>query len=206
MKKCKKCGALQGDDRTLCVDCGALLGDPMPADEQAKTEETLSETVSEMARRGEDFAVTPRARVLGILSIAAAAVLVFFFFHVMHTLDLLQAEIPDGVILTEGGGSVTVLGSGENGDTEQTRLILMMQESLQTTLWWSLLGLFCFIPAALLLLVPKVMWYLSTVRYRLWFDGDPSPSYFSLVAGKIIAYACFAVGAFSLLTVLWRML
>ncbi len=206
MKKCQKCGAIQSDDRTLCVDCGGLLGKPMSAQEQAKAEETLSETVSGMAQRTEDFCVTTRARVLGIVSIAAAAALVFLFFHIMHTLDLLQSEIPDGVVLMEGGGAVTVIGSGENGDMEQARLSLMMQESLQATLWWSILGLFCFILTALYLLVPKAMWYLSTVRYRLWFGEVPPPSGFALAVGKIITYACFAVGAFSLVTVLWRML
>ena len=34
MKKCKKCGALQSDDRSVCLDCGSVLGRPMTEEEE----------------------------------------------------------------------------------------------------------------------------------------------------------------------------
>lgn len=206
MKKCKKCGAIQSADRTLCVDCGELLGTPMSQDERAQTEAALSDTVSDMAARAEDFYVSKLSRALGIVSILAAAVLVVLICHLAGTLDLLQAEIPDGVLVMEGGGAVTIFGTGEDDDMDKVHRILRAQDEMQNTLLWALVGLFCFISAALLLLIPKIVWYLSTLRYRFLFEGEPSPSYLSFVVGKIITYACFAVGAVSLVTVLWRML
>ena len=43
MKKCKKCGALQSDDRSVCLDCGSVLGRPMTDAEEAAAEEALDD-------------------------------------------------------------------------------------------------------------------------------------------------------------------
>ena len=52
MKKCRQCGAIQSDDRNTCLDCGAVLGRPVPAEEEKRMEEELSDTLYGMSEIG----------------------------------------------------------------------------------------------------------------------------------------------------------
>ena len=69
MKKCKKCGALQSDDRSVCLDCGTLLGRPMTEAEEAAEEDVLDDRLEAMAERTEDFYVPLRDKIMGIICI-----------------------------------------------------------------------------------------------------------------------------------------
>ena len=61
------------------------------------------------------------------------------------------------------------------------------------------------VAAALFLLIPQVMWWLETLRYRLWFDADPSPSFYATAVYAVIKYGCFGLGCVMLIAVLVRL-
>ena len=58
MKKCRKCGAVQNDDRTTCVDCGTVLGRPMSEEEEAIAEAALDDRLEGLAERDVKVTVT----------------------------------------------------------------------------------------------------------------------------------------------------
>ena len=58
MKKCKKCGAVQKDTRSVCIDCGTVLGKPLSEEETETVEEELQDNLHGMTERTEDFRVS----------------------------------------------------------------------------------------------------------------------------------------------------
>ena len=75
MKKCRKCGAVQDDSHSTCIDCGAVLPNPMSdAEEEAHEEEAHEEALDDklygMAERAEDFYVPVWAKILGFVCVA----------------------------------------------------------------------------------------------------------------------------------------
>ncbi len=151
MKKCKKCGAVHGDDSSVCVDCGTFLGDSVSeADEQA-AEAALDGALHSMTERTEDFYIPPLQRVFGWLCVLGVIAAI--------------------VLLALAGGAPEESRAGTAG----------------------LIAAILLIAAAPMLLVPRVLWFLLTLKYRLFYEWDTTPSYFALAVGKGLAYA-FAVG------------
>ena len=78
MKKCKSCGALQKDERTVCIDCGQRLGEPLTKRELKALEDGLETQLDEMADRCDDFHVSRFDYVLialhAVLSVALIVV------------------------------------------------------------------------------------------------------------------------------------
>ena len=67
MKKCKSCGALQKDERTVCIDCGQRLGKPLSDSELEALEEGIHAQLDEMSDATDDFYVTKTDKILIIL-------------------------------------------------------------------------------------------------------------------------------------------
>ena len=86
MKKCKSCGALQKDERTVCIDCGQRLGEPLTKRElkaledglETQLDDGLETQLDEMADRCDDFHVSRFDYVLialhAVLSVALIVV------------------------------------------------------------------------------------------------------------------------------------
>lgn len=70
MKKCRKCGTVQDDSRSTCIDCGAVLPKPMTDEEEKAHEEALDDRLDGMAERTEDFYVPVWAKILGFVCVA----------------------------------------------------------------------------------------------------------------------------------------
>lgn len=86
MKKCKSCGALQKDERTVCIDCGQRLGDPLTERELKALEDGLELQLDEMADRCDEFHVSRFDYVLIALhAILSVALIVVCF---MNPLDI----------------------------------------------------------------------------------------------------------------------
>ncbi|MBP3378548.1 MAG: hypothetical protein J6L96_07350 [Clostridia bacterium] len=76
MKKCKSCGALQKDERTVCIDCGQRLGKPLTDSEAEALEEGLDNKLEEMCDATDDLRVTKTDKVLILLHILSTAALI----------------------------------------------------------------------------------------------------------------------------------
>ncbi len=156
MKKCKKCGALQSDDRSVCLDCGSVLGRPMTDAEEEAAEEALDDKLETMAERTEDFYVPLRDKIMGVICI----------------IGIIAAFVLMGIA------------GGEKADN---------------TAIAALCSIISLIGALPLLLFPRLVWKISTFRYRFFYEWDTTPSAFALISRKIFAYALFAIGIIALI-------
>lgn len=156
MKKCHNCGAVQGDDRTTCIDCDSALGRPISKAEEKRIDESIDDKLDSMAERAQDFYVPIHEKIMGILSIIgviATIVLLFLCgFFSEHVKDSVNIPV------------------------------------------FSIMSMFCLALAGALLLYPKLMWNLSTLQYRVFYNWDTTPSSFAITMQKVVAYIGFIGG------------
>lgn len=184
MKLCQKCGAVQNDDRTTCVDCGALLGDPMTEGEEKAVNAELSETVTDLARKSDDFSLSKSDIVLGVLSIVFAAVLAVSILYIrIAAKSIEQASDPSN------GMSAVIVGNST----------ITESELLESVVGIPVIGIISFLFAALITLLPKLIWRLKTIGYGLTYEGRPAPSYVYIMLMKFTKYFVFAIGCLMLL-------
>ena len=161
MKKCKQCGALQNDDNSTCIDCGAVLGKALSEAEAAEINESLDDKLDGMSDRTEDFYVPLRDKIMGVLSVIGIIAAIILLVLVGRENDRINAEIPDGVIVDRGSGFTTILSDGEVDYKYPTALVSELS-NIGTS---ALISLVCLIVAFPMLIVPKFMWFIDTLRY-----------------------------------------
>ena len=147
-----------------------------------------------MSERTQDFYVSPLERVFGILSIVLAVVMVILL-NVYSTQKLaLKEQLPDDSF--RFGNSTVFITSDGSGviDSAYDNTVWNRIEACERAMTYCLVAMVCLIPAALTFLAPKLIWFLESLRWRMWFDGDPSPSDFYLITAQIFKYVIFAVG------------
>ena len=200
MKKCKQCGALQNDDNSTCIDCGAVLGKALSEAEAAEINESLDDKLDGMSDRTEDFYVPLRDKIMGVLSVIGIIAAIVLLVLVGRENDRINAEIPDGVIVDRGSGFTTILSDGEVDYTYPSAL----KRKLDNVGMSALISLVCLIAAFPMLIVPKFMWFIDTLRYRMFYNWDTTPSYFALVVRKAFTYIFFAVGIIGVIYGYWQ--
>lgn len=87
MKKCKKCGAVQENDNTTCIDCGSVLGAPVNETEQSMLEEEISDRVESMSETTADFYISAKDKVIGIIAIALVIASIVMMVIIANALD-----------------------------------------------------------------------------------------------------------------------
>jgi len=200
MKKCPKCGAVQSDGRNVCLDCGTLLGRAMTKEETAAHEDALDERLSDLSERTEDFYVPLRDKVIGIIALAGIIAAIVLLVLATTEKNRLSADIPEGVVIMQGSGGTTILSDGTTEYRYPSARLNMLNDAALCALG-SIVGLFF---AAIFLLKPRFMWNLDTLKYRLFYNWDTTPSDFALIIRKVFAYLAFAVGILVLLNG-WRL-
>lgn len=202
MKKCKNCGALQNDDNNTCIDCGTVLGKALTEKEAAEIDERLNDALEGMSERTEDFYVPLRDKIMGVLAAIGIIAAIILLVLVGRENDRINAEIPDGVIVDRGSGFTTILSDGEVDYSYPSAL----KRRLDNVGMSALISLFCFAVALPMLIVPKFMWFIDTLRYRMFYNWDTTPSYFALVVRKVITYIFFVVGIIGVIYGYWQFL
>ena len=200
MKKCKQCGALQNDDNSTCIDCGAVLGKTLSEAEAAEINESIDNKLEGMSERTEDFYVPLRDKIMGVLSVIGIIAAIVLLVLVGRENDRINAEIPDGVIVDRGSGFTTILSDGEVDYTYPSAL----KRKLDNVGMSALISLVCLIAAFPMLIVPKFMWFIDTLRYRMFYNWDTTPSYFALVVRKAFTYIFFVVGIIGVIYGYWQ--
>ena len=198
MKKCKKCGAVQSDERTTCVDCGTVLGRPMDEAEEAQAEAALDDRLDGLAERAEDFYVSIPEKVMGILCIIAAVAAIVMLGLVSVESPKLEKLVPEHIqIFHYVGGTSYAVGfdpvTGKAYEEEIPQYYFIRSTELEKAATAALCAVGLCAVAAPSLLVPKFIWWLDTLKYRLWYDWQPSPTWF-MVSGRKIAAFVTAVG------------
>lgn len=198
MKKCRKCGALQSDDRTQCVDCGTLLGAPMTDAEESRAEAALDDKLDQMAERTADFHVPLRDKILGVLAIlgiiAAIVLLCLVGAEKKEIRDAVPANVQRQIF--HNGSFVTTITSPKPSSVSYSSARMDALDKSQAA---ALAALIAFAAAAPMLLVPGLMWNLDTLKYRLFYNWDTTPSYFALCLRRAATYILFAAGVIAIL-------
>lgn len=181
MKKCKNCGAYWQDNRSTCLDCDAVLDDALSEEEEKEVKEEMSDALYDMSERTDDFYVSPKEKVLGILSLVGAVSGIVLLFLANGKYQKVKAYVSTG----------------------------SMYVTLRTLEQASATGLLAFLfllVAGCLILFSKIMWTLSTLKYQLFYDWDTTPSDIALLVHKILAYVLFFIGMIALLYGYWMYL
>lgn len=193
MKKCKKCGALQSDEKTICLDCGTLLGRSMTAEEEKEAETVLDEKLTHMSERMEDFYVPLRNKVMGILCIVGVIAACVLLGLCIHAKDAIQADIPINVSIAHNGLSAIHFVTGE-GYTYDYIYPSQRIDTLNRASGYGILGIVSLLFAFFYLLFPRLMWNIGTIKYRIFRNWDTTPSDTALVGFKVMSYILFGVG------------
>ena len=199
MKKCIKCGAIQNDSRHHCIDCGEKLGKPLSEAEAVEIEQKLDKTLDDMSDRTEKFYVPLRDKIMGAISAIGIIAAIILLILVGRANNQIEASIPDGVIVDRGAGFTTIISDGE----VDYQYPSAYKERIDSAGASALISLFCFAMAIPMLTIPKVMWFLTTLRYRIFFNWDTTPSDFALFIHKAISYILFASGVIGVLYGYW---
>lgn len=200
MKKCKKCGALQNDDNSTCIDCGTVLGKALSEAEAAEINESLDDKLEGMSERTEDFYVPLRDKIMGVLSLLGIIAAIILLVLVGRENDRINAEIPDGIIVDCGSGFTTIISDGE----VEYEYPSALKRKIDNVGMSALISLVCLIVALPMLVVPKFMWFIDTLRYRMFYNWDTTPSYFALVVRKAFTYIFFAIGIIGVIYGYWQ--
>lgn len=196
MKKCTRCGAVQNDDRTSCIDCGALLGRSMTREEENLVEAELDDRLEGLAERTEDFYVPLREKILGVLCIIGAVAAILLLNFVGIEKKEIKGSIPDGVMISQGGGFTVIMSAdGASDFVYPTRRSHTLDDAGDL----AVVSLVAFIGAVPMLLIPQLMWKLDTLKYRVFYNWDTTPSYFALVMRKALTYGLSVIGMGSIL-------
>ncbi len=194
MKKCKECGAIQSNGR-VCRDCGARLGKPMSPAEEAEANKALGQKISDLVERSDDFYVPIYDKIMGILCIVGIIVAIVLFGLAAKEMSLIDGQIPDNVhILIEISSSSAA---------EEYSTLLSRMDALGNAIKFSLISIVILACTCLVLLAPKFMWSLGTLKYRLFYEWDTPPSYVVLTFWKIGTYILFIIGIIVIVCGYW---
>ncbi len=190
MKKCRHCGAVQDDKRHRCIDCGERLPKSLDPKDEAEISAELDDKLNKMSDRTEDFYVPLRDKIMGVISILGIIAAIVLLIFVRYENSKIEASIPEGVIVDRGSGFTTIMSDGET-EYEYPHAWKNRVDTAGTS---GIIALVLFIIATPMLLIPRFMWFIDTMKYRLFYGWDTSPSYFALVIRKVATYLLFAFG------------
>jgi len=193
MKKCKNCGAILSDDKTVCLDCGATLGRSMTDAEEEIANETFESKLDNMTEQTDVFYIPLRDKLLSIVCLFGVVAAVILMIFVDQAKDSLLNEIPDNVKVIVGKDITEVISDGNSDYIYPSRRM----DELSGAAVSALAGILAFIVSALMLLAPRLMWLLSTWQYSLFYGWDTSPSYWILKIRKFVTYLLFVIGVFA---------
>lgn len=200
MKKCKNCGTVQSNDKNTCIDCGTVLGRPMSKAEEESIEAALDEKLDNMADRTEDFYVPLRDKILGVICIIGIVAAVLLISFCAAAKQQIQNDIPDGVIVTQTDGATVIV---SDGSTPEYDFPSSRMHTLGKSQMYAIISIVALIVAAPMLFFPKFTWLISTLKYRLFYNWDTTPSYFAIIIRKVATYLMFAIGTGSVLYGYW---
>ncbi len=198
MKKCQFCGAIQNDDRNQCIDCGARLGKPMSEFEEKATEDALDDKIDSLAEKTEPFYIPIYDKIMGGISLICIVLSIVLLFLAGAESQRIEDSVPEGLIITQSGSGISVIGGTDNF-SEYIYPSARKNEIVDTSSS-AIIALLSFVISTPLLIFPKAMWLLDTLKYRIFYNWDTTPSSFALTLRKVVAYIFFAVGVISTLT------
>ncbi len=192
MKKCDNCGAVQSDDRTVCIDCGNYLDRQMTNAEAKQHEAEMTAAVEHMTDPSDDFAVSRIEKIFGALALVGIVTLCVLLCVIGVVEDQYQPEYPNGTVLSDTGSKVVIFSDGVLTSVDSPHSA--ERDALGRASITALVGIVMFASSAMMFFFPRAIWYLDTIRIRHYISGEPTPSAAWVITHKIVQYVAFAIG------------
>ena len=198
MKKCKHCGVPQSDERHTCVDCGKPLPKPLSAEEAEAIEDALDDQLDAMSEYRDVFEVSCTDRILGILGIVGLIASCLLFAVSQTEINRMNRELQEALMAAAMAGEPLFEITRSTEPLPPTR-----SDYLDSTVKGSAVAIAFFLESCTLLLFPKFIWFISTIRDRLWYADEPTPSAFAESMMKFSKYGGFVIGCIALAFAAW---
>ena len=198
MKKCKYRGTPQSDERHTCVDCGKPLPKPLSAEEAEVIEDALDDQLDAMSEYRDVFEVSCTDRILGILGIVGLIASCLLFAVSQTEINRMNRELQEALMAAAMAGEPLFEITRSTEPLPPTR-----SDYLDSTVKGSVVAIAFFLESCTLLLFPKFIWFISTIRDRLWYADEPTPSAFAESMMKFSKYGGFVIGCIALAFAAW---
>ena len=198
MKKCRYCGTPQSDERHTCVDCGRPLPKPLSAEEAEAIEDALDDQLDAMSEYRDVFEVSCTDRILGILGIVGLIASCLLFAVSQTEINRINRELQEALMAAAMAGEPLFEITRSTEPLPPTR-----SDYLDSTVKGSAVAIAFFLESCTLLLFPKFIWFISTIRDRLWYADEPTPSAFAESMMKFSKYGGFVIGCIALAFAAW---
>jgi len=198
MKKCKYCGTPQSDERHTCVDCGKPLPKPLSAEAAEAIEDALDDQLDAMSEYRDVFEVCCTDRILGILGIVGLIASCLLFAVSQTEINRMNRELQEALMAAAMAGEPLFEITRSTEPLPPTR-----SDYLDSTVKGSAVAIAFFLESCTLLLFPKFIWFISTIRDRLWYADEPTPSAFAESMMKFSKYGGFVIGCIALAFAAW---
>ena len=198
MKKCKYCGVPQSDERHTCVDCGRPLPKPLSTEEAEAIEDALDDRLDAMSEYRDVFEVSCTDRILGILGIVGLIASCLLFAVSQTEINRMNRELQEALMAAAMAGEPLFEITRSTEPLPPTR-----SDYLDSTVKGSVVAIAFFLESCTLLLFPKFIWFISTIRDRLWYADEPTPSAFAESMMKFSKYGGFVIGCIALAFAAW---
>ena len=198
MKKCRYCGTPQSDERHTCVDCGKPLPKPLSAEEAEAIEDALDDQLDAMSEYRDVFEVSCTDRILGILGIVGLIASCLLFAVSQTEINRMNRELQEALMAAAMAGEPLFEITRSTEPLPPTR-----SDYLDSTVKGSVVAIAFFLESCTLLLFPKFIWFISTIRDRLWYADEPTPSAFAESMMKFSKYGGFVIGCIALAFAAW---
>ena len=193
MKKCDNCGAVQSDDRTVCIDCGNYLDRSLTNAEAEKAEAEIDAAVSHGLDPTDNFTVQRRDKIFGWIALGGVVLCVVLLVIVGALEGKYQPDYPDVHPIHESIYGITYL-DPEKGPVMVSNPYADEARALERAAGAALAGMVAFAISAVAFFFPQLMWYLDTARARRYVVGELLPTRGWVITNRITQYGTFAVG------------
>ena len=198
MKKCRYCGTPQSDERHTCVDCGRPLGKSLSAEDAEAIEDALDDQLDAMSEYRDVFEVSCTDRILGILGIVGLIASCLLFAVSQTEINRMNRELQEALMAAAMAGEPLFEITRSTEPLPPTR-----SDYLDSTVKGSVVAIAFFLESCTLLLFPKFIWFISTIRDRLWYADEPTPSAFAESMMKFSKYGGFVIRCIALAFAAW---
>ena len=200
MKKCKHCGTPQNDTRFFCIDCGRPLGKSLSVEETEAIEDALDAKINQTAFHDDVFEVTHTDKILGIIGIIGLIAACILFAVSQTELNHINRDFQEA--LMEAAMAGDPFAAIEIVDPTKQRQP-SREDYLTNSVSGAAIAVIFFLISIVLLLIPRLFWWWDTLRYRIRFNEEPSPSTFDAACMKFFKYAGLLIGAAALAYSAW---
>ncbi len=199
MKKCRHCGTPQSDDRQTCIDCGHLLGEPLSDTEEAILEAETNRRLTAVSDAIDVFAVGRKELILGIIGtiglIASIVLLCTASTELNHVRDAWKDQMQAAIQSSGDPFGAFEITSGPRSPSRE--------DYLEQAIGGAIVAIAFFLESCTLLLFPRFIWFWSTLRDRLWYADEPTPSEFAEGMMRLSKYGGFVIGCIALAFAAW---